>query len=142
MAINTGKVIVGGIAAGVVLAALDFLINGVLMAEQNMAALNALNPLLAETADSASTAVAFIVIDLLFGLLLVWTYAALRPRFGPGPKTAALAGVQIWLVSLLMYVGMAFMGMWPWSYVAIGALAFLAVIVIAALVGGKIYQEA
>lgn len=142
MAINNQKVIVGGIGAGVVMAALNFLVNGVLMADQNVAALNALNPSLAETAGSSSTAAAFIVIDLVFGIVLVWTYAAMRPRLGPGPKTAALAGVQVWFVALLLYAQMTFMGMWTWSYFATGAVVFLVVVLIAALVGGMLYKEA
>jgi len=68
----------------VVLAALDYLVNGVLLREANADALSALNPALVESAESGGMAVAFVVIDLLFGILLVWTYAAMRPRFGAG----------------------------------------------------------
>ncbi len=141
MAINSQKVVVGGLGAGVVLGVLDFVVNGVIMADQNRAAMTALNPSLAETMESGGTAVAFIILDLLFGVLLVWTYAAIRPRFGPGPKTAALAGFQVWLVALLLYVGMASMGMWSWGYLATGAVAFLVIMIVSALVGGMLYKE-
>ena len=141
MAIDTGKVVVGGLAAGAVLAVLDFVVNGLILAEQNAAAMTALNPALVENMESGGTVAAFIVIDFLFGILLVWTYAAMRPRFGPGPKTAALAGVQVWLVALLLYGSMTFMGMWTWGYLISGAVAFLVIVVIAANVGAMLYKE-
>lgn len=31
----------------------------------------------------------------------VWIYAAIRPRFGPGPRTAAIAGLAVWAVTAL-----------------------------------------
>lgn len=141
MAINTGKVVVGGLAGGAVLAVLDFVVNGLILAEQNAAALTALNPALVENMESGGTVAAFIVIDLLLGILLVWTYAAMRPRFGPGPKTAALAGVQVWLVALLLYGSMTFLGMWTWGYLISAAVAFLVIMVIAANVGAMLYRE-
>jgi len=142
VAINTGKVVVGGLASGVVLAVLDFLVNGLIMADQNRAAMAALNPALVENMESGGAMAAYVVIDLLFGLLLVWTYAAIRPRFGAGPKTAVLAGVQIWVVGMLLYVSMTFMGMWTWGYLMSGAVAFLVMLIVAALVGGMLYKEA
>lgn len=142
MGINTGKVVTGGLAAGVVLAVLDFLVNGLLMAEQNRAAMTALNPTLAESMESGGALVAYIAIDLVFGLLLVWTYAAMRPRFGPGPKTAAIAAIQVWGVAFLMYLGMTTMGMWSWGYFVTGAVAYLVMMLVAATVGGRLYTEA
>jgi hypothetical protein len=142
VAINTGKVVVGGLASGVVLAVLDFLVNGLIMADQNRAAMTALNPALVENMESGGAMAAYVVIDLLFGLLLVWTYAAIRPRFGAGPKTAVLAGVQMWIVGMLLYGSMTLMGMWTWGYFLSGAVAFLVMLIVAALVGGMLYKEA
>ncbi len=31
---------------------------------------------------------------------MTWWYAAIRPRFGPGPKTAAIAGLAVWLIAV------------------------------------------
>jgi len=142
MAINTGKVVAGGVASGVVLAILDFLINGLLLADRNTAAMNALNPALTETMNSPGAMVGYIVVDLLLGIVVAWTYAAMRPRFGAGPGTAVIAAVQIWLIVMLLYIGMTLMGMWAWSYLVIGALAGLVMMIVGALVAGRIYQEA
>jgi ABC-type multidrug transport system permease subunit len=142
VAINTGKVVLGGLAGGVVITVLDLVINGLILAEQNAAALAALNPALAENLETGAPLAGFIVIDLLFGILLVWTYAAMRPRFGPGPRTAALAGVQIWLVALLVYGAMTFMGIWTWGYLITGAIASLVMVIIGGTVGARFYTEA
>jgi hypothetical protein len=142
MAINTGKVVTGGLAAGVVLAILDFLVNGLLLAGANRAAMTALNPTLAEGMESSGVMIAYIVLDLVFGLLLVWTYAAMRPRFGPGPKTAVFAGLQVWCVAFLLYLSMTIMGMWAWGYFATVSVAMVVIMLIGALVGGMLYKEA
>lgn len=34
--------------------------------------------------------------EFLMGLLIAWVYAAIRPRFGAGPRTAILAGFFTW----------------------------------------------
>jgi hypothetical protein len=40
----------------------------------------------------------FVVQSFIFGVVLVWLYAAVQPRFPPGPKTAALVAVLVWFV--------------------------------------------
>src|SRR5689334_5754853 len=47
----------------------------------------------------STTALLFAVFVFLFlGVLMTFWYAAIRPRFGPGPKTAAIAGLAVWLI--------------------------------------------
>jgi hypothetical protein len=142
MAINTQKVVVGGLAAGVVLTALDFVVNGLLLADQAEAAMNALNPDLMENMESPGVIVAVLAVDFLLAALLVWTYAAIRPRFGPGPKTAFIAGLQPWIVGSLLYAFMAAAGMYTWRYYALGAVTMFVIFQIAVQVGAKIYSEA
>ena len=107
----------GGLAGGVTLAVLDFVVNGLIMKNQNAAALQALNPTLA-------------------------TYAAIQPRFGAGPATAVRAGVVVWLSALLQYLAMTFMGMWAWSYFVTGAISFLVLTIVASIAGAMLYTEA
>jgi hypothetical protein len=45
-----------------------------------------------------------VLITFALGLLAVRTYAAIRPRFGAGPKTAIRAGLAVWAMSFL-YAG-------------------------------------
>jgi len=141
VAINTQKVVVGGLAGGVVMAVYDYVVNGVILAAQNEAAMNALNPGLAANLEGATAMVTFVCIDLLFGILLVWTYAMVRPRFGPGPRTAMIAGLQVWIVALLLNVAMTAMGMWSWRYLFMSAVFSLFGLLIATYVGALLYKE-
>jgi hypothetical protein len=40
-----------------------------------------------------------LALNLIGGIWVVWTYAAIRPRFGKGPRTAMIAGLSWWIVS-------------------------------------------
>ncbi|HUE88604.1 MAG TPA: hypothetical protein VMO26_21205 [Vicinamibacterales bacterium] len=108
--INTGKVVVGGVLAGFVFNIGDFVINTMLMAadfEQHMTRLG----LDAAAMNSMAGIAPWIVIDFGLGLLVVWTYASMRPRFGPGVKTAVLAGLVPYLAITLVILGFTTMGM-------------------------------
>ena len=45
-----------------------------------------------------------LLVYVLVGIATVWLYAAIRPRYGPGPRTAAIAGFVIWLVTYAAHV--------------------------------------
>jgi hypothetical protein len=45
---------------------------------------------------SVKTIIALNVWGLAVGILMVWLYAAIRPRFGAGPRTAICAGLIMW----------------------------------------------
>lgn len=141
MAINAKRVVVGGIAAGVVIFVLDFVTNALLLGDVWKREMDALNPALSANAESPAAMASFVVIDLLFGVLLVWLYAAIRPRFGPGPRTAVLAGLVFWVYSALLWTGFTTLGLFSWTMYAVGAVAGLVMFVAAALVGGAIYKE-
>ncbi len=141
MAINTQKVIVGGVAAGVVVGAVDYVVNGVLLVEQNDAALNALNPDLAANMEGGAFIAGSIVVILVLGILMAWTYALLRPRFGAGSKTAAFAALQLWCVFTLIFAGMSFAGMFTWSYFALGSVIAAVELLIGTNVAGYLYSE-
>ena len=40
-----------------------------------------------------------IVAGFVLGFVSVWLYASARPRLGPGPRTAILVAIAVWLVS-------------------------------------------
>ena len=109
-AVNTGKVLVGGVLAGLVYNAFDIVTGLVLMGDEFRA--NAQRLGLDPAAAESGTAMAvWITIDFLLGLLVVWTYAAIRPRFGPGPRTAVLAALVPWVAISLIMFGMTHSGM-------------------------------
>lgn len=101
--INYSKVMIGGLVAGVVFFALDFV--GFMVLGMDMDAW-----LAAHSLHEPNMAV-FVVIDILLGIMAVWLYAAIRPRFGPGAKTAAIAAAFIWFFFALVYFGLHMMGL-------------------------------
>jgi hypothetical protein len=95
--INVGRLILGGIVAGIAIDLLDYLVDGVWLAQRwadGMA-------LLGRPGFSQVQIILFNVIGLLTGLVAVWVYVAIRPRFGAGIKTAAYAGLAVWLLTVL-----------------------------------------
>ena len=94
-AINAPRVILGGLAAGLVMNVLDVTTGLTILADDMNANAQRLN-LDPAVLNSTAAMVTWIVIDFLYGLLVVFTYAGFRPRFGPGPTTAIIAGVTIY----------------------------------------------
>ncbi len=140
MAINTGKIVAGGLLAGVVFNVGDFLINTVLLAQQSAEMMRRLG--LDPTAfESPSAMVPWIVIDFMFGLLVVWTYAAIRPRFGPGVTTAVMAGLIPFLGATLVLGGFTSMGLFTLNMFVMSSIASLVNTIVGSIAGAWAYTE-
>jgi|SRR4051812_8099706 hypothetical protein len=143
MAMNGSRILAGGVAAGIVMNVMDYLSNGVLFAAQRKADANAFKPGLGDmTAAMTGKQIAgYVVMDLVVGGLLVWTYAAMRPRFGAGAKTAIMTALVFWIFGSIVAVGYMQMGvmssgLW-WKF----GLFYLVSLIVASLVGGAVYKE-
>lgn len=139
-AVNMGKVLVGGVLAGLVYNAFDLVTGMVLMGDEFRA--NAQRLGLDPAAMESGTAMAvWITIDFLLGLLVVWTYAAIRPRFGPGPRTAILAALVPYVAISLIMFGMTHGGMITMSiWVKMTAISLISMSV-GAVLGAWAYHE-
>jgi hypothetical protein len=138
--INWTRVLLGGLIAGVVGNVLFFAAWGPLVGRTLSAVLQTLGHPMQET---VGTTVLMVVLSFLVGILAIWLYAAIRPRYGPGPGTAALAGLAVGLL----------MGVFPdvaWGMllrliparVWVGdALFSLVAMIIATLLGAWVYKE-
>jgi hypothetical protein len=84
-----------------------------------------------------------VIMSLLVGSVLVWLYAAARPRFGPGPKTAAMVAVAFWLGgTVTSLVGYRMVGLYPDSLLLQWGAIGLVEVILAAMAGGWLYREA
>lgn len=136
--INLSRVVVGGLVAGVVANALDFAINTYLMADEMADMTQRLNLNMAAVEASTTT---WIIVDFIWGLLLVFAYAAMRPRFGAGPRTAVISGLTLWLGVTAVFAGLMAMGLYTQqAYIKASALSIVSTI-IPSLVGGYLYKE-
>jgi hypothetical protein len=141
MAINTNKVVIGGLAAGVVMNIIDFVVNMFILGARMKAEAEAFKPGMSESMNSTAVMVSYVVMDLILGIALVWTYAAIRPRFGPGMKTASYAAILFWILggiffSGYLHNGMMSMGLWV-SFAVFALVNFL----VSAWVGARLYSE-
>lgn len=141
MAINTSKVVAGGLAAGVVAGIIGYIGFGVLLAKRMEAEAAAVAPALQGRGMSGGAIAANILFSFGIGLALVWLYAAIRPRFGPGMKTATYAALFVWICGFIFHLDWLTMGlMSAGTYAAAAVIAFIQVIA-AAGVGGMLYKE-
>lgn len=136
--VNWARVILGGLAAGLVINAFEFVLNGLVLEKDWGAAMAALGkpPL---GGDQVSL---FVVSGFLVGIFAVWLYAAIRSRYGAGPRTAVTAGFAVWVIGyLLASAAPLVLNLFPRRMFVIGLAVGLVEIVLATLVGGWLYQE-
>lgn len=137
--INTGSVIKGGLAAGVLINISETILNMPVMGPQFEAFMKSLN--LPPVGGAAIGY--FMVMGFVQGVLIAWLYAGIRPRLGPGPKTATIAGLYVWFfASFYCVTGFAAVGMFPTNLLTITLVWTLVEQILAAQVAGWIYREA
>lgn len=137
--IHIGRWVGGGLAAGIVIWLLEGLAS-LVYANHMQAALEAHGLAMAM---NASTVVVSLLMSCLLGVVLVFLYAAARPRFGAGPTTAVIVAVALWAGGQVpTLVGYGMLGLFPSRLLAVWAVVGLAELVVAGLVGGWIYREA
>ncbi len=137
--INAGRVIAGGLLAGLIIDLFEWLSQWIFRStyEEMFSALKLPEP--GAAALGSLTLGGFAI-----GILMVWIYAGFRPRWGPGPKTAIMAGLAVWLLG------------WVWQMVVDVATGFYAIpasmwvialvwtfveVQVAAFAGGWLYRE-
>ena len=136
--INVQRVVVGGLAAGFVANVLDLVITSYFLAEELAEMTARLN---LDTAALQGSIWVFVVVDFIWGFLLVFTYAALRPRFGPGPKAAVISAILPWVAISLLEAQISAMGVVTLPYYLKGAALYLVSAILAGLVGAALYKE-
>lgn len=136
--INLTRVLLGGLLAGLVINIGETVLNMVVLAPDMESTLAARN--LPPVGNDAITS--FVIMGFAFGIGLVWLYAAIRTRFGPGVPTAVLAGCVGWFFAYLYpATADAIMGMFPGRVIAIAVVWGLFEVVLAAIAGAWAYQE-
>ncbi|HUG40710.1 MAG TPA: hypothetical protein VMM12_09500 [Longimicrobiales bacterium] len=136
--INLTRVLLGGLAAGIVINLGEFVLWGVILEQQYTAMMATFG--LAETSWAMA---AYIIGSLVLGVALAFTYAAIRPRFGARWQTGVVAAGVIWVA------GVALPMIWNGAIgIGVGAGATLLALVwtavelsLAAVAAAWVYQE-
>jgi hypothetical protein len=137
--INLGRVILGGIVAGIVSDILGFLVDGVLLAPRWNEGMTELG----HGDFSSNMWIWFNVLGIVSGIVVIWIYAAIRPRFGAGVHTAICAGVAAWIFTSLI-PNLSFMwiaGLFSRRLCAYTTAGALVEVVLGAIAGAAVYKE-
>ena len=137
--INWGRVFLGGLLAGVVFIVLGFAAYAMYLEELYVPAMEELGHPIQE---SVGFYVFSIVLSFVVGIFAVWLYAAIRPRYGAGAKTAVIAGLAFWILGgLFPAISFGFMGLFPANVLFVDGLTGLVICVVATFLGAWVYKE-
>lgn len=136
--INGSRVLLGGLVAGLVIVVGEYILNGIILFGEFASQREKFG--LGE--PSAGELAAGAMITVLYGVILIWIYATIRPRFGPGPRTALIAAATFWAIAYVLFMA----SLWANSFVSMKFAVFsilwgMLEAPIAALIGARIYRE-
>jgi hypothetical protein len=137
--INYRRVLLGGLIAGVVINIGEYLLNEVVLVRQMEETLRRFSI----PRPGVNFIALAVLLTLLLGIVIVLLYAMIRRRFGPGPRTAVVAGLIAWF-SVYVYAGIlsgALLAI-PVRLLILGILWGLVEYSLGAVLGAWVYQEA
>ena len=136
--INVSRWLLGGVVAGIVIWLLEG-VGGLLYMDQAQTSLERLGLSLDMT---ASQWVQSVLVSPLVRIVAIFFYAVGRPRFGPGPKAAALVGVAMFAGGYVpSLIGYNMLGIFSAGLLVTWAVVGLIEIVIATMAGAWVYRE-
>ena len=137
--INFGRVLLGGLVAGVILNVGEWLLNGMVLHKE----MEEFFKRCGFPQPGTNFLVIAVAITFVLGIVIVLGYAAIRPRFGPGPKTAIIAALFAWFGIYLYQNIIAFgLGLVPAKMFVIALVWGLVEYILAAMAGASLYKEA
>jgi len=136
--IKNSRVLLGGLVAGLILVVGEYILNGIILFSEITSQRGKFglgDPTAGELSAGA-------IITVLYGVILIWIYVAIRPRFGPGPRTALIAAATFWAIAYVLFLA----SLWANSIVSmkfavVSILWGMLEAPIAALIGASIYRE-
>ena len=138
--VNWGKFILGALIVAAICFVSDGFLHQRVVNEQWEAVIAALGATVPEHAGFSM--IWFVVFEAGRGFLAMYVYVLLRPRLGPGVKTATWAGLVTWVAFSLtgpaQFIPLGFYSVSLWAFVGIYQLVFT---IIAAIVGAAPYSE-
>ena len=138
--INWVRVLVGGLVAAVILFLTDGFFHERVVIADWMAVYNSLG--ITDPRHNPYALVYFAIFELGRGMISIYLYALMRSCCGPGPKTAALAGVVAWIAFSVtgpaQFIPLGFYSHALW--LKVGAFQ-LVTSIIAAIAGAALYKE-
>lgn len=139
--INWRRVVLCGMLTGVVWGVLYAMALPLVLVERHEIPPSLPVTTLDEPGSSAGLRAIVLIMPLVLGVSTMSLYAAIRPRYGPGPKTAAMAGFAVWfLASWVDATWAVFKAVRLRAFVE-PAVVSLPIVLVAAVVGAWLYKE-
>ena len=138
--LNWNRIILGGLAAGIVLVIMDMVAFGGVFNAQATAAMGSLG---IDFEDGGLTNLAAMVaFNLIVAISTVWIYANLQPRHNAGPRTAVIAGLVGW-VAYYLAPGFSYLAsnLFPVSFVGLSVIVGLVELMVVAQIGAYLYRD-
>ncbi len=139
-AINWRRVLLGGLVTGAIILVAQMAFHWAI-AGSNWWFFRALSQPIAQAPGIARYA----GLHLIAGIAVIWLYAAARPRYGAGPKTAVLIGIAYWVIGYALpaigfqpFIAEEFRNARMW---VISEFVYLLGVVLGSLVGARVYTE-
>jgi hypothetical protein len=140
--INYLRVLIGGVTAAAVFIVTEFFIEGLAGILWGINETSLLQEYFPQSLQGGLRLQFLNLLNLLMVcMLLIWLYAALRPRFAAGPKTALICAFIFWFTELLLIMNLVNMNIFPWKSGLISLIFNAIELPVAALAGASIYQE-
>lgn len=133
--INWSRVLVCGLLAGIVWIVLGSVVTALLGREFAALPNNRLG------APTPGFVMVNVALDLLEGISILWLYAAIRPRFGPGVKTALIVAFAWWFIVSLGDATWCSFGFFPPRTVIPLMVGTLPALTLATVAGARFYRE-
>ena len=134
---NVRSVLTSGVAAGFVIILCEIVLVPIIGDEMDLVLRDRGLPAL-----SGGAMTYFGIMSLLLGIFIVWLYAAVLPRLGPGVKTSIVVSTIVWFFTYFWSnASMVAYGFMPVRITFIGTLWGLLELVLAGIVGARLYKE-
>jgi len=131
--------ILGGLLAGLIIDVCEWIVNGLILGSAWAAAIKALN---LPPATGIVPTTAIWLWGFLIGIYALWLYATIRPRFGPGPRTAVIAGIAVWVPgALLAMIPPLALHLFRRRLIAVDIVLALVEITLGTVAGAALYKE-
>ena len=139
--IHNKRVFIGGLIAGAVLSISDVLLYGSLLkAPMEVAWRAAGRPTMTDLQRTLEVP-GSIFLDFVVGIILMWFYVAIQPRFRAGLGTALRAGLVTWFLAASLCAAFMFQGVMPPGVMTITILVLLVEYPLAVVVAAKLYTD-
>jgi len=138
---NVPRVLLGGLVAGIIMNVSEAGLHAGMLGADSAELYETFK---LPTPNPAANIPFLVAAAFLLGITAIWLYAAIRPRFGPGPGTAILAGLAVWILAHLwsgVYLGNGFPGVFTPRLAWIPVVWGLFEAVLSTLAGAALYKE-